>query len=153
MSVTVWRIVKAKHQDDAFSGEGARRFGGRWNNPGLRVVYTAESRSLAAMEMLVHLDSQALLAAYVLASVVIDEKYIQRIDVRNLPLDWRSSPAPVELPAIGSNWRDSQVSAVLRVPSVVIDGEFNFLLNPEHRDFKRLRIQPFAPFQFDARLK
>ena len=100
MSVTVWRIVKAKHQDDAFSGEGARRFGGRWNHPGIRVVYTAESRSLAAMEMLVHLDSRALLAAYVLAAVVIDEKYIQRIDVRNLPLDWRSSPAPVELPAI-----------------------------------------------------
>ena len=153
MSVTVWRIVKAKHQHDAFSGEGARLFGGRWSSPGVRVVYTAESRALAAMEMLVHLDSQAMLAAYVLASVVIDEKFIQSIDTKNLPPDWRSSPAPAELHAIGGHWRVTQASVALRVPSVVIDGEFNTLLNPEHRDFKRLRIQPFVPFQFDSRLK
>jgi RES domain-containing protein len=89
VSVTAWHITKRKHARNAFSGEGAREFGGRWNNPGTAVVYTAQSQSLAALEMLAHLDSADLLEKYVLLAADFDQSLIKVLNPSDLPRNWR----------------------------------------------------------------
>ena len=89
MKVTAWRITKRKHARNAFTGEGASEFGGRWNNPGTAVVYTAQSQSLAALEMLVHLDSSELLEKYLLLGVDFDQSLIRSIEHSALPRNFR----------------------------------------------------------------
>jgi RES domain-containing protein len=152
MKLTAWRIAKRKHAKTAFSGQGARLFGGRWNNPGTSIVYTAQSQSLAVLEMLVHLDSPELLEKYVLFEVGIDDSLIARVDPSRLPRTWRADPSPARARAIGDDWIDAGTSAVLRVPSALVPPENNFLLNPRHKDFPRLLIGKPMPFRFDSRL-
>ena len=118
MKVTAWRIAKRKHAKAAFSGEGARSFGGRWNNPGTAIVYTAQSQSLAVLEMLVHLDSSELLEKYVLFEVGIDESLITHLDPSRLPRTWRADPSPARVRAIGDQWVCTSTSAVLCVCQV-----------------------------------
>ena len=152
MSLTAWRITKRKHAKAAFSGEGARKYGGRWNSPGVPVVYTAQSQSLAVLEIVVHLESTDVLAKYVLIGVEIDEALIQNMEASRLPRNWRADPAPLSLRAIGDEWALSLASAVLRVPSTLVPSENNFLLNPLHPDFCKLRIADPISFRFDPRL-
>lgn len=152
MKVTAWRIAKQKHAKTAFTGEGARLFGGRWNNPGTSIVYTAQSQSLAVLEMLVHLDSPELLGKYVLFEIGMDDSVIGHVDPSRLPKSWRVDPSPAGVRAIGDDWIDAGTSAVLRVPSALIPSENNFLLNPRHKDFPRLSIGKPMPFSFDRRL-
>jgi RES domain-containing protein len=152
VTLTAWRITKRKHAKAAFNGEAARQFGGRWNQPGVAIVYTAGSQSLAALEMLVHLDSSELLQKYVLFEVGIEESLVTQVERSQLPRDWRADPPPEKVRALGDEWALAAVSAVLRVPSVMVPGEDNFLLNPRHRDFPQLRIGKPQPFQFDPRL-
>lgn len=152
MTVTAWRITKRKHVRNAFTGEGAREFGGRWNNPGTAMVYTAQSQSLAALEMLVHLDSSELLEKYVLLAVEFDQSLITPVQPLALPRNWRSDPPQAQVRSIGDDWVLSGSSAVLRVPSVLVPGENNFLLNPGHRDFASMRISKPLAFHFDPRL-
>jgi RES domain-containing protein len=150
VTLTSWRITKRKHARHAFNGEGAREFGGRWNNPGIAVVYTAQSQSLAALEMLVHLDSPGLLESYVLFEVEIDEALVQQ--VARLPKNWKGDPPPAQIRAIGDEWALAARSVALRVPSALVPSENNFLLNPNHPDFARLRIGKPIRFRFDPRL-
>jgi RES domain-containing protein len=151
--VTVSRIVKAKYASSAFDGEGARINGGRWNSPGNPVVYTASSAALAVLEMLVHLGKATVLPSYVLASCTFDRGLVSRLNRATLPPNWRSYPAPPELQRMGDLWLKRQKSAVLEVPSVIIDTESNYLLNPNHPDFVQVTIEA-APraFEFDLRL-
>jgi RES domain-containing protein len=150
--VSAWRITKRKHARSAFTGEGARLYGGRWNSPGTAIIYTAESQSLAVLEILVHLDSPELLKKYVLFQVAIDDSYILDIDAAALPRNWRAEPAPSRVQKMGDDWVSKSTSAVLRVPSTLVPGESNFLLNPAHVDFRKLQISGPVPFQFDPRL-
>jgi|SRR5271167_3601248 len=150
--VSAWRITKRKHAKSAFSGEGARIYGGRWNRRGTAVIYTAESQSLAVLEILVHLDSPELLKKYVLFEVGIAESYILDIDASALPRNWRAEPAPSRVQAIGDEWVTQSTSAVLRVPSALVPGESNFLLNPGHVDFRKLQVGEAVPFHIDRRL-
>ena len=152
MTVTAWRIVKRKHARTAFTGEVARLFGGRFNSPGTAIVYTAQSQALAALEMLVHLDSFELLGTYVVFEIGIDESLIAPVERSDLPENWTDDPPPAEVQAIGDAWVARGSSAVLRVPSVVIPDENNFLLNPWHEDFPKLQIRNPVSFQFDQRL-
>jgi RES domain-containing protein len=147
-----WRIVKAKHAATAFDGEGARLLGGRWNSPGRRVVYTAESAALAALEMLVHLGRMTALPAYVVISCDFDEKLVADADRQKLPANWRAFPAPHALPAVGDAWLQSGKSPVLRVPSAIVPGENNYLLNPAHPKFRRIVIGTPERFELDLRL-
>lgn len=151
-SLTAWRITKRRYALLAFSGRGAERYGGRWTSPGTAAVYTAQSQSLAALELLVHLDSATLLASYVLFAVEIKVSLIRKLDHAKLPRNWRRNPPPAALQAIGDSWVQRESSAVLRVPSALVPGEDNFLLNPVHRDFQELRIGEPLPFRFDPRL-
>lgn len=150
--ISAWRITKQKHAKTAFTGDGARLYGGRWNSRGRLAVYTAESRALALTEMLVHLESSAVLAKYVVFQVEIDGSHITHLDVHDLPKNWRAEPAPKSLQMLGDAWLDSGKSAVLRVPSALVGGEFNYLLNPLHPEYVKLRIHAPEKFPFDKRL-
>lgn len=149
---TAWRIVKKRHASQAFDGEGARLFGGRWNSPGLSVVYVAGTRSLAVLEMAVHLDRSALLASFVLVPCDFDERLVSSVDRRALPAHWGGDPPPPELATIGDNWIKQARSAVLAVPSAIIEEETNYLLNPAHPDVSAVRIGDALDFEFDQRL-
>jgi RES domain-containing protein len=151
VSITAWRITKRQHAKTAFSGSGARKYGGRWNSPGTSIVYTAETQSLAVLEMLVHLEQPDLLQRYVLIGVGIDETLIEKLDLSRLPRHWRAAP-PIELRAIGDEWAANQTSVALQVPNALVPTENNFLLNPAHADFQRLVIGDPVSFAFDRRL-
>jgi RES domain-containing protein len=148
-----WRISQRQHAAIAFTGEGARLFGGRWNSKGTALIYASESASLAALEMLVHLQSPRLLNSYLVARLSFDDSLVEKIDARRLPRNWRSYPALRELQALGDQWLLRRSSAVLQVPSVIVETEHNFLLNPAHPDFSAIRRGRPRPFQFDPRLK
>jgi RES domain-containing protein len=150
---TAWRIVKTARLRAAFDGEGARLHGGRWNSPGTALVYTAESQALAALELLVHLQSSQLLLSYSAVPASFDAESVEVLDPGRLPRGWRRYPASPALQQLGDRWAAELRSAVLQVPSAVVPDERNFLLNPAHPDFKKIRIGPPAPFEYDARLK
>lgn len=147
-----WRIVKSRLAKPAFTGEGAAAFGGRWNSPGVPLVYTAGSPSLAMLEMLVHLQRPELLESYVLIDVQFDESLVIDVELRRLPRSWRMSPPARSVMRVGDSWAASESSAVLRVPSVLVPHEWNYLLNPKHRDFGRIVIGMERPIRFDPRL-
>jgi RES domain-containing protein len=149
---TGWRIVKSRHASTAFDGEGARLYGGRWNSPGTRMVYTSSTISLAVLEVLVHLQKANLLSSYSLIAARFDDAFVESLDRSMLPDGWRSYPAPSELQRIGDEWVRSQRSAVLEVPSVIVERESNYLLNPAHPDFSSVVIREPEPFTFDERL-
>jgi RES domain-containing protein len=151
--IRAWRIVKKAFSADAFNGEGARLYGGRWNSAGVAMVYTAGSKSLATLELLVHLDSSAHLPSYSICPVDFDDKLGKVIDSAALPSNWRQSPPPTSLQTIGDEWISHQSSVVLSVASAVVPDEKNYLINPAHRDFKRLAIGAMEPFSLDSRLK
>jgi RES domain-containing protein len=151
---TVWRIVTRHFAEDAYSGEGSRRFGGRWNRIGQSLVYTAQSRSLALLEMLV--QDSALLAHYLLipASIPTDisRQTITLAELKKFKVDWRSLEAREVLQNIGSHWLNEGSSCMLEVPSAVMPAESNFLLNPAHPDFARINIGKHEPLESDLRL-
>lgn len=152
MPVTAWRIVRSRYVRTAFTGAGAYTFGGRWNSPGVAVVYTAQSLALAALEMLVHLAPEQLQESYRAITVTFDEDFV-RISTRDqLPRNWRSGRPPPRLQALGDEWVRDNAFPILRVPSAVIPDESNFLLNPAHPDFHRLIVGKPSRFQFDPRL-
>ena len=150
--LTAWRIVKRRHARTAFDGEGARLYGGRWTSPGRRAVYTSATIALATLEMLVHLDSVELLAAYTLFEVSFSDDLVQRLDRKRLPATWKTFPAPAELRALGDAWLDAGRRPILRVPSAIVGVEFNYVLNPDHKQFRRITIGPAQPYRIDLRL-
>lgn len=150
--VRAWRIIKTRYSADAFSGEGARLYGGRWNSSGIAMVYTAGSKSLATLELLVHLHTTSVLPSFSICPVDFDDSLVKLLDPATLPRDWRESPPPISLRAVGDDWILRGSSAVLRVPSAVIESEYNYLINPAHKDFKKLVIGGMEVFELDPRL-
>jgi len=152
VSVTAWRIVQRKFAKTTFDAEGARLYGGRWNSPGFAIVYTAQSQSLAALELLVHLDSESILQNYLAIPVTIPQNLILELDKSKLPNGWAAYPASKETRHLGDAWATERKSPVLQVPSAVIPIESNFLLNPAHPNFPDLIIGNPMNFKFDPRL-
>lgn len=136
-----WRMVKEKHVATAFSAEGAVKTGGRWNSRGVAVVYASATRSLAALETLVHLNPQVMFN-YRIIRVEFDESLVERLTRAALPSDWKMEPPPLSTRQLGDNWARSSLSAILAVPSVIIPDEMNYVLNPAHPDFKRIASDP-----------
>lgn len=131
---------------------GASLFGGRWNSKGVPVVYTTQSRSLAALELYANRSKAGMLMNLSLAAVAISEKAtIREIDVSDLPSGWNKYPAPLELADIGSKWAASLDSLVLCVPSALIPKEKNYLLNPLHPDMAYASIVEIEEYTFDQR--
>ena len=152
MTLRSWRIVKRQYRDQVLSGEGPRLFGGRWNRPGFRVVYTAEYASLAVLEILVHLVEQSMLSNYLVADLHFDDGLVEQIPMKELPRNWRSSPPPSTLQSIGTRWLTEGRSAVLAVPSAVLPIETNYLINPEHPDFRSVEMGEINNLDIDPRL-
>ena len=151
--MSLWRLVKAKHAATAFDGEGARRFGGRWNERGTAVVYLGGTLSLAALETLVHLTvGDARLAFVAIEAIVPDGIRVAQLSPQGLPRNWRAHPPPLETKAIGSDWVRAGESLLLRVPSVVVPRESNYLLNPAHPEVSRVELRLPEPFGFDERM-
>ena len=147
----VWRITTARFAASAFSGEGARLYGGRWNPKGWPVIYTAESQSLALLELMVQDDP--LRANYVLIPAQLPTDLPEsRTDAEALPAQWRTMGARGALQEIGRAWLDSGRTAVLSVPSAVVPAERNYLLNPRHPDFNRIQIGAPLSLEVDTRL-
>ncbi|MDR5740024.1 MULTISPECIES: RES family NAD+ phosphorylase [unclassified Caballeronia] len=150
MTLSAWRVVTERYADSAFSGEGARLYGGRWNPKGIALVYTAQTQSLALLEMLV--QDSPLRARYVLIPARIPETLIERVDAANLPPDWRELTARTEPQQIGAAWAQKRTSAVLAVPSAVVPAETNYLLNPGHPDFAQIVLGARDEWETDPRL-
>ncbi len=146
-----WRIVRARHSATALSGDGAARFGGRWNPRGVAVVYTSSTKSLAALENLVHLNPPVPVR-YVALRLEFDDALLETFPLKSLPDDWRLEPPPLSTQKIGGDWVKDARSAVLAVPSVIISGEPNYLLNPAHPDFRKIVVGKPEKFAFDPRL-
>src|SRR5262249_1395597 len=145
----VWRLSKAKFAESAFSGEGARLFEGRWNFAGAPMVYTSTSLALAAMEFFVHLEPGDAPSDLVSAQADIPgELPREKVDSRKLPADWRRLDNQ-DLQKWGSDWARSKRSVALEVPSAVVEGEWNVLLNPAHPDFHKIKVAPAKAFHYD----
>ena len=147
-----WRIVQAHVADRAFTGEGARRYGGRWNSKGVAVIYASSSISLAVLEVLVHIPIYGVLEEYVCFPVEFDQDFVVSLDVDDLPDNWKKDPAPRAIKQIGDFWVDSQESVILEVTSTIVPTEKNYLINPAHPDFRKLKIGSPTKFEFDPRL-
>jgi RES domain-containing protein len=152
---SVFRLTKRGLLDHALSGVGAAEFGGRWNSPGARMVYTSATRALAALECLVHFTIEEIPDDYVAAEVVIpNDVDVAVVAPEELPRAWdRVDQAPEASRKFGDEWVAAQKEAVLGVPSVVARGEWNYLINPLHPQAARLSIKNIESFQFDPRLK
>ena len=151
---SVYRICKTKYAASAVDSEGAFRFGGRWNRRGTRMIYTAGSIALAALEMLVHLDDDDLIFAYSYIVAHIPVELILSVkDFRPLPKNWSASPTPASLQQLGDDWVREQTSAVLEIPTAIVPLEKNYLLNPAHPDFAKLKLEKPERFIFDERLR
>ncbi|WP_430469937.1 RES family NAD+ phosphorylase [Thalassospira lucentensis] len=130
--VRAYRLLKRKWKDAAFDGEGARRYGGRWNSRGKSAIYLAGSQSLAMLEVMVHLNDYRLLASYVLFEVRLPADLITDLSDAEIPKDWQAQPAPTSTAEIGDAWFDQNAGLALAVPSVIVPREKNYLLNPRH---------------------
>lgn len=150
--LSAWRIVKARHAARAFDGEGARLYGGRWNSAGVPVVYLAQSRSLALLEILVHLQDSAVLASYVQIEAELDSDDLRVLDASRLPAGWRASPPPAVLQQIGDAWVASRASLGLSVPSAIVPDERLYVLDPRHPRAASLTVGEPQPVQIDPRL-
>ena len=151
-AVPAYRITKRKWAANAFDGEAAKRYPGRWNLRGHPLIYTAASRSLAMLEILVHYEEYELLTDhFICIPLTIPSECILELD-EPLPDDWRTDPPPPSTRTLGTGWLESMASLALRVPSTVIPAEANYLINPLHPDIHRLEIGDAEPLDIDPRL-
>ncbi|MBK1832602.1 RES family NAD+ phosphorylase [Roseibacillus ishigakijimensis] len=147
-----YRLVARRWASSAFSGEGARLYGGRWNSPGRPLVYLSSARSLCALEMLVHLTTPgSRRKQYASFAIDLPEEAIAPLP-DSLPADWQQEPPVASTMRMGDQWFDAASSLALEVPSAIVPEESNYLLNPQHPDFAKLEIAPFRDFRFDERL-
>jgi len=148
-----WRLVKERHAETAFDGEGARIYGGRWNSPGQRVVYTSSSLSLAALETLVHLDAALPLPRFIAFSTHIAAADIATAVFATSYAINGSLPNLTETRRLGDQWLEAGRHLAFSVPSGIVPQEFNLLINPLHPRFNQLVISPPVAFAVDARLR
>ena len=148
----VFRLSKSKFAND-LSGKGAEKSGGRWNSKGTALVYTSESRALCTTEIAVHTPLGNLPLDYMLISIEIpDNVHIQEIISLDLPENWKSFPNLHSTQAIGDRFVAEGIFSVLKVPSAVVQDEFNYLINPAHTLSSSIKIKVIEPFNFDERL-
>jgi|SRR5215813_8169083 len=135
------------------SGKGAALKGARWNSIGVELIYTASNRSLAMAEIAVHFTLSTLPGDYVMISIFIpDDISLQKLNISDLPIDWNTFPHPSTTQAIGDQFVADNKFCVLQIPSAVTQGDYNLLINPNHPDFKRIKIIDSGKFPFDKRI-
>ena len=148
----VFRLQNTKYPLD-LSGKGAAAFGARWNSKGTEIIYTAHGRCLAMAEVVVHLSLATLPKGFKMTTILIpDEIEIHELDATKLPVGWNVFPEIPDTQLIGDNFIKAMSHAVMKVPSAVVKGDFNFLLNPFHADFNKIKISSQEDFPFDKRI-
>lgn len=147
----VYRLAKSQYADD-ISGKGAELSGGRWNNRGTSILYTAESRALALLEVAVRIDLSNIPEEYRIVSISIPEDKISSLSLSQLPDNWNSIPHNASTQQIGDNFIEKESHLALKVPSAIVEQEFNILINPEHSDSNVVKVDKIEPFPIDQRL-
>ncbi|CAM4058057.1 MULTISPECIES: RES family NAD+ phosphorylase [Flavobacterium] len=148
----VFRLANKKYPIE-LSGIGASITGARWNSKGNEVIYTAQSRALAMAEVVVHVTLATMPSGFAMLTVFIpDDLFIEEINVKKLPLGWNSFPELIDTQKMGNEFIRKKKSAVMKVPSAVVKGDSNYLLNPYHEDFHRIKIIHQEDFPFDKRI-
>ena len=135
------------------SGKGAALKGARWNSIGVELIYTASNRSLAMAEVAIHFTLATLPGDYVMSTIFIpDNISIQKLNISDLPTNWNTFPHPSNTQKIGNQFIADNKFCVLQIPSAVTQGDYNLLINPNHPDFKRIKIIATDKFPFDKRI-
>ena len=148
----VYRLARERFKND-LSGRGAYLAGGRWNSIGIPVVYTAESRALATLEIAVHSSLNIVPDDYFLIEIEIpNDATIMVIKEADLPLNWKSFPETNFTQVIGDNFFKTCKDLVLKVPSAIVEGDYNLLINPLHKEFTKVSVKSVKKFEFDQRL-
>jgi RES domain-containing protein len=149
----LYRVLRKAYARSPLDGEGAYLYGGRWSSPGTRLAYTSEHQSLAMLEYFVHLDAGDAPPDLVLVTAEIPDDLPAKVfAVDDLPSSWRRSPAPAELARIGDEFVAEAKHCVLVVPSALAPHENNWLLNPQHRDFRKVVVDGVEPLSYDPRM-
>lgn len=148
----VFRLARKKHKIE-LSGKGAALSGNRWNSKGTEIIYTADSRALAMAEVAVHLTLATLPSDYVMMEIEIPTGVSKAtVSVKKLPRGWQQFPHLLDTQIVGDSFVSEAKACVLKVPSAVVPGDFNYLINPFHSDFKQIKIVSVEDFPFDGRL-
>lgn len=148
----VYRLAREQYAN-ILTGKGAAIKGGRWNSQGVEMIYTAANRSLAMAEVAVHFSLATLPDDYMMITIdVPDEILFESVDVDHLPDNWRDFPHPNTTQGFGDKFINENKYCLLRVPSVVTQGDFNYLINPYHVDFRKISISSCEKFPFDRRI-
>lgn len=147
----VYRISNCNYAGD-LTGTGARLYGGRWNSEGKSMLYTASSRALAVLEVLVHLNPLIVPDNFCLVEIEVPEDSIYTLNPNLLPANWRSVSPQTALRNLGDAFLKQQTSLLMKVPSSIVPAEYNYLLNPLHPDAVKARVVNRESFSFDERL-
>lgn len=148
----VFRVSHTKYARD-ISGKGAERNGGRWNHKNTSCVYTSESRALAVLEYAVNIDLDSIPRALSISEIAVADELVLQLEQRMLPGDWRSPESPKLTRDFLQKYLTPDGAAVIKLPSVVISQEHNYILNPRHRRFPEIKISGVFDFIFDVRIK
>ncbi len=147
----LYRIVNCNYASD-LSGMGAKLYGGRWNSEGKAMLYTASSRALAILEVLVHLQPLIVPDNFCLTEIEVPDVKVATVDIDLLPDNWQDVDPPLVLRDFGNAFLKKQEHLLMRVPSSIVPDEYNYLLNPLHPDADKVKLIKRLPFRFDQRL-
>ena len=147
----VFRLARGKFKND-LSGRGAELAGGRWNSPGVPLLYTSENRALCTAEIAVHTPLGITPTDYFLVTIELPEKSLETIDLSLLPKGWSGFPHYPDTRVFGDRFVREEEALILKVPSAVVHGEFNYLINPQHNLFEKVKKLRVEPFKFDRRM-
>ncbi len=154
--IKMYRIDLKKHGETAFSGRGSFLNGGRWNHFKIPIVYTSESLSLATLEKFVNLQNRnhpmSKVELIYTVAIATDNVSLEDISTKRLPKGWDGIPAINYTKDFGTMWYRENRTALLKVRSAVVTSEFNYLINPMHPDFKKIKILKPDLFSFDSRM-
>jgi RES domain-containing protein len=156
--IEAYRISKEANPAKAFSGQGAKDWGGRWNSRGVAVVYTAALRSLSILEVLVHVKggagtgTAAILSPFYMCGISFDRALMEELPMASLPAGWNSEPPTAASQSLGDAWVLAAGSPVLAVPSVIVPEERNYVLNPNHPRSSEIQIGSPVVCSIDPRL-
>ena len=148
----VYRVGRLKYAKD-LTGEGARLFGGRWNNKGVPCLYTSETRALTLLEYSVNVNLDDVPRALTMAIIEVPDSSIKVITEAELPGNWKHAPAPSETKEFGSALFKDKKFSVFKIPSTVVPEEFNYLLNPIHKDSQLFKLLEIKDFVYDVRIQ
>jgi RES domain-containing protein len=148
----VFRLSKSAWKND-LSGRGAELTGGRWNSKGTALIYTSSSRALCMAEVAVHLPLSILPEDYYLVEISVPDLISVTVkELKKLPAGWRSFPYDHQTQIMGDRFVQQGRYLIMKVPSAVVQGDFNYLINPRHQELSRIKIVSTERFIFDRRL-